>query len=393
MAGTIIESQLTDKSSSTVRCVLGTEENDAAIRSLLRNNPVRGEVSLSFEREPNYFQSTSVAGEKSQTVLTLERERLVGVGHCSVRNRYINGDIRRVGYLSDLRLDSSRQGRFDIIRRGYRFFEELHQVHPADFYFTSITADNSRSLRLLQRGLPGMPLYQSLTDFVTLLMPVPRHRKKTERLNRPAGSRLESKGVKIVSASENDASGLADFLNICAKQHNLAASWDEEMILSLQRHGLSLSDFQILLRGQKIIGCAALWDQRAFKQTVIRGYGRRLSMARPIFNFTAGLLGTPRLPAIGSTLANGYVSPLVLMSGEEQYLPDLVEMLLVVAANRNLEFITLGLTANDPCLAIVRKQFRCREYLSRLFQVRWKGRNSNDLNLNSHLILPEVALL
>lgn len=383
MAGTIIESQLTATPSSAIRFALATEEEDAAIRRLLRENPMRGEISVSFEREPNYFHSTQIANADDQTILAFEKGRLACMGRCSIRERYVNGEIHRVGYLSDLRLDSSAQGRFDILRRGYQFFRELHRDNPADFYFTSVTADNSRSLRFLQRGLPGMPIYEPLTDFVTLLIPVPRNAQKF--------ARPISKEIKIVSGSENYVPTLIEFINLQASRHNLATTWDKEIVQSLQQHGLPLSDFKILMNGTKIIGCAALWDQRRFKQIVIREYSRRLSFVRPLLNLAGGLLGTPQLPPVGSTLAHGFLSPLAVALDDEHSLLVLIESSLSIAANRGLEFLTLGFSANDPRLATARKQFRCREYKNRLFRVRWKG--SSRIILNDNLIFPEVALL
>ena len=106
MAGTIVESKLT-RPSSAVRFALATNEDDLSIRRLLRENPMRGAISVSFEREPNYFRGTEIAGADDQTILAFDRARLVCIGRCSVRYRYINGAIHRVGYLSDLRLDSA----------------------------------------------------------------------------------------------------------------------------------------------------------------------------------------------------------------------------------------------------------------------------------------------
>jgi len=69
-----------------------------------------------------------------------------------------------------LRLDAAYAGRFDILRRGYQFFRELQADAPADFYFTSIAADNERARRLLERGLPSMPRYEFIGEFVTVLL-------------------------------------------------------------------------------------------------------------------------------------------------------------------------------------------------------------------------------
>jgi hypothetical protein len=381
MAGTIIESQLT-RQSSAIRFALANEEDDAAIRRLLRENPMRGEISVSFEREPNYFHSTQIAGANDQTILAFEKGRLVCMGRCSIRNCYVNGEICRVGYLSDLRLNGSAQGRFDILRRGYQFFHELYQDNPADFYFTSVTTDNSRSLRFLQRGLTGMPIYEPLADFVTLLIPVPRCRNT---------ARLKSKGIKIETGSREILSALVDFLNTHASRHNLSAAWDEEKLLSLQNHGLKLSDFKILMNGTKIIGCVAVWDQRNFKQIVIREYCRSLSFVRPFVNFAAALFDTPKLPSVGSTLAHGFLSPLATAPDDKESLLALIESSFQTIADGGIEFLAVGFIANDPRLAIVRNEFRCREYKNRFFQVRWP--DSRRLALNNNLIFPEVALL
>jgi hypothetical protein len=393
MAGTIIESQLTARPSSAVRFALATEEDDAAIRRLLRENPMRGEINVTFEREPGYFHSLEIAGAADQTILAFENGRLVCVGRCSVRDLYLNDEVHRVGYLSDLRLDSSMQGRFDILRRGYQFFRELQHDNPADFYFTSITADNFRSIRFLERGLPGIPAYEPLTDFVTLLVSVPRNVQKLNRLNEQAMSRLKSKRIKFISVSKNHIHELIEFLNSQAHQCQLATFWDEEKLFSLEKHGLSLSDFKILMKDEKMIACTVLWDQRNFKQAVIRGYSRRLSFVRPLLNFAADLFNSPKLPPIGSTLAHGFLSPLAIALDDEQNLFALIELSLLTAANRGLDFLTLGFAANDPRLAIVRNQFNCREYRNRFFQVRWKGEDSIGITLNDNLIFPEVALL
>jgi hypothetical protein len=396
MAGTIIESQLASRPTSIIRFALATNEDDAAIRRLLRDNPMRGEISISFEREPNFFHGTHIAGAEDQTILAFEKKRLVCVGRCSVGERFINGAIRRVGYLSDLRLDHSVQGRFDILRRGYRFFRELQEDYPADFYFTSVSADNARSIRFLERGLPGMPLYERLTDFVTLLIPVPRRKHRLKQLKETALFRLKSANIEVTAGLEGSIYALVDVLNSEAKRFNLSAIWSEEGISSMQQNGLKLSDIAIFKRAEKIVGCAALWDQRTFKQTIIRGYSRRISLLRPLLNLAADCFGSTRLPAVGATLAHGFLSPLAVPLDDRPALLAIVESSFLAAANRGMDFLTIGFGAADPRLAVIRNHFRCREYRNHLFQVRWqseKNENSPRIQLNENLVFPEVALL
>jgi hypothetical protein len=284
------------------------------------------------------------------------------MGRCSIRRRYVNGVAKQVGYLTDLRLDASVQGRFDILRRGYKFFQTLQDSKPADHYFTSIAADNERSLRFLERGVPGMPHYEFISNFFTLLLPV---RRKLAARRRPPEI------TTVASGSEERLPEIVQFLNEQSKRYELAASWTTDDMLGLGHHGLPLSDFQLATDGTNVVGCAALWDQRNFKQTVIRGNSGRVLVARPWLNLAAKLFGTHRLPPIGATLAQAFLSPLAVAEGRDDILLTLLERALQQAATRGLEFLTLGFGAGNWKLAFIRNHYRCPEYQTRIYQVTW----------------------
>jgi hypothetical protein len=185
---------------------------------------------------------------------------------------------------------------------------------------------------------------------------------------------------------------LVSCLNLHAEQNQLATFWTEDDLLSLENFGLALSDFQVVLdKDNSVIACAALWDQRSFKQTVVRGYAPKISAARPLMNVFSKLFGTIHLPPIGSTLAFGFVSPVAICSDDSQLFPALIETLIPVAAERGLEFLTFSFAGNDNKLAAIHDQFRCREYRTRLYQVAWD--KSEEIILDSRPFLPEVALL
>ena len=246
-------------------------------------------------------------------------------------------------------------GRFDILRRGYEFFRELQTDNPADFYFTSIAADNAPARKFLERGLPGMPAYEFIGEFVTALLPV-KHRV-------PIRAGLETDNL--------DFNELLECLDKHGRDYQFAARWSARELSALQSLNLKADNFRVMRDGGRILACAALWDQRTFKQTVIRGYAPWLATARPAVNFAAGIIGTPRLPAVGSTLAHAFVSHLAVAPEKMDALIELVTKFGALAAERGIEFLTLGFAANDPRLAMIRRKFRCREYRSRIYVVRW----------------------
>ena len=126
---------------------------------------------------------------------------------------------------------------------------------------------------------------------------------------------------------------------------------------------------------------------------MIRGYTPRLALARPAVNFAARILGTTRLPAVGSTLAHAFVSHLAVGQENSDALIALVAKLRMLAAQREIEFLTLGFAANDPHLTLLRRKFNCREYRSRIYVVRWPGLGSSARELDGRCLGPEVALL
>jgi hypothetical protein len=357
-----------------IQFTLATEADDADIRRLLRENPMAGRISLSLEREPDFFTEARCPGSEHQTIVARDESRVVCAGTCSFRQRFVNGEPRRVGYLGGLRLDASMAGRFDILRRGYRFFHQLQRASPADFYFTAIAADNQRARKFLERGLPGMPRYESLGDFVTMLVPVPR------------GCRVAA-GVPPAATVEELLAVLDEHNRGC----QFAPGWTAEQLQALHPLGLRMENFRVLPAGGKAVACAALWDQRAFKQAVIRAYAPPLALARTWINFAARLRRRPGFPAAGSTLAHAAVSHLAAPADQPELVAGLIHSLFPIARSKGIEWLTLGFAAADPRLAALGGRFAVREYRSRLYRVRWPDLPGGILE--DRLPCPEIALL
>ena len=380
MAGAVFERQLKPPRSSRAQFDLANRGDDAAIRRLLRENPMPGAISLSLEREPDYFADAGLPGVEKQTVVARESGRIVCAGSCTVQSRFVNGEKRRVGCLAGLRVDGNAAGRFDILRRGYQFFRELQSGAPADYYFTSIAADNLHAREFLERGIVGMPVYEWIGDFVTVVLAVPRGKKKTDWL--PVG--------------ENSAAFMEEvcaFLNDQGGKRQLAPCWLVEELAALQSLGMRMDDFRIVQEEGRMNACAALWDQRCFKQTVIRNYAPWLARARPIINLAARVSRTPHLPPAGSTLAHAFVSHFVVAGDSPDYFRKCVDAMLATAQGANLEFITMGFASNDPSLALLDAEFRTRKYRSRIYMVRWPGIGRPASDLDGRILCPEVALL
>lgn len=363
----------------TTHFALATNADDADIRRLLRNNAMPGAVSLTFEREPDYFRGAAIAGAHDQTIVAFRNGRLVCMGRCAWRDCWVDGVPRRVGYLGELRLDAAARGRFGILRDGYRFFHALQRDRPAELYFTAIAAGNEHARRLLERGARGLPAYYFLAELETLLVAVPRRPRATS--------------LRIDTATPERLPDVLRLLNESARRHELATVWTADTLRSLALDGLPLNRFLIALDSGEIVACGALWDQRAFRQTVIRGYSRALTAARPLVNFAGRFLRAPRLPRVGSVLDHAFLSPLAFASGAEALLPDFIEAFLPLAEQAGAEFLTIALPPMDSQLPALRRRFSTRTWRSRLYRVDWPGEAPFGFGKRAAPFLPDVALL
>ncbi len=372
MGGTAADREL----SRNVRFAFADETHEADIRRLLRENSMRGTVSVTFEREPDYFLGAGLAGGKDQTIVAYEDGRLVCLGRCTRRECWVNGRPQEVGYLAELRLDHAARRRFAIVRDGYQFFRERQ---GDGLHFTSIASDNERGRRLLESGVRGLPRYDFLAELVTLMIAVPRH---------PRPSKL-----RVQSATEDDIPALLRLLIQYGRRHQLAAVWTDARLRSLAHHGLSHERFFLVREGGEVLACGALWDQRCFRQVVVQGYAGMLGTARPLLNATNRLTGRPPLPRPGVALAQVFLSPLAFVNGANDLLPEFIGAILRLAAASGIEWLTLGLPGGDVRLTALRRRFSTRTWASRLYRVRWPEQPAFESAAANARFLPEVALL
>jgi hypothetical protein len=342
---------------------LATPEDDPEIRRLLRENPMDGAIRVSLEREPDASLAAAVEGDRHATVVARDpgTGRIVGMGTRAVWNAFVNGEPRRLGYLSQLRVDRASRGRLRLLTAGYKVLGDLRKPDEAPFDLTSIIADNETARRLLGRGLPGLPTYRELSGFVTLVVPTLRPGRKKA-------------SVRIEPGQPERTSEIADCLERNRRRYQMAPFFSAEDLRSPERsRGLAPRDFRLALRNDRIVGCLALWDQGTFKQVIVRGYAPGLARWRPWINRLPRSLGIPRLPDPGEPLPHATISHVAVDQDDPEIFQALLESAHAEACARRYAYIVIGFAAGHPWLAWLEKRFRPRRYESRLYTVQWNG--------------------
>ncbi len=363
---------------------LATPDNEAQVRQLLRDNPLSGDLHLALQREPDAFHAAGVSGDRSDLILAYRRgeRQLLGTGGRFELDAFINGRATRLGYLGELRLDGGLKSRRALLIEGYREIRRLHDAGTVPYYLTTIVEANVSTRRLLEAGIADMPTYQPLEPLVTVTLPV------------AASARRASKLPTVDVASRADLPGIAGRLGKFGAAHQFCPEWREDVLRSPTRcRGLSPNDFLVQRDGDAIGGCLALWDQRAFKQTVLTGYARRIARLRPAFNVVAPLMRRPRLPKPGSTLQTAFLSHLAVNPGDERTLLSLVAGSCRLARQRGLDYVSLAMAERNPFVATLRRHFPVHSYVSILYVVYWDDGAKQAGALDDRLPHPEVAIL
>jgi hypothetical protein len=365
---------------------LAGRDDDERLRELLRRNPIAGQISVAFEREPSFAEAAAIEGDRHDAVVVRDpaSNQIAAMGTRSVRNVFVNGRRARLGYLGQLRIDETYRRRRDVLARGYAAIRALRREDELPFDLTSIMADNLPARRLLAAGLPGLPRYRPWARLTTLIIPV------AGRARRPRGRRH----LRIEAGSPSRLEEITDCLQRNYRRYQFAPRWTaDELRCPIRTPGLTPSDIYVGEQKGRIAGCLALWDQRRFKQAVVTHYAPNLRRWRPVINAVAPLIGSVRLPDEGQGLACAFASHVAADDDDPEVLHQLVARARRDARQRDLSCLLIGFASRNPLLDTVRRAFPHRAYETVLYFVEWHATDPAPTWLDGRLPHLEVAIL
>lgn len=339
-----------------------------------------GEVSLSFRREPSYFAACQLDGDKTQTIVCreLESNRIVGLGSRSVRERYVDGQVERIGYLSTLRLDKEHRRR-GLVARGFRFFKRVDQdikgSSRAKFYVTTIADGNSAAEQTLLGGRAGLPHYRRIATWNTYSISMRRCRTGP------------IPGVEIRPVLESELGMVIDYLNTFGATRNLFPVYCTEDFdpRAGTFRDMERSQLFVAWDGDEIIGTFGLWDQTAFKQVVVEGYSSWLRFCRPMYNAWASWKRDPKLPKPGEVLEH-VVGTLLVVRNDRADVADL----LVSKAHESFcstpTRLLLGFDSRSP-LSTSYAARASHEYTTGVYLVSWNPMQWKEYNTDRWIYL------
>ena len=389
MAGAAVAGAVVDRrpppAAGRFECGLAAPSDDAAIAALLAATSLPGEIRLSFERAPSPLAAGSIDGDVHQWLVARDRftGALAGVASRAERAVFVNGRPGRVGYLSQLRLDPACRHLRAVITAGLASCRGLHDRGDVPFHLLSVVAGGDRTRRLVATARAGTaPRLIRLATLRTFAL--------TTHVGPP---RREEAGLRIEAGHDAAMAEIVACLERHQPRFQLASRWAAADFRSDRTRGLQPTDFVVARRGARVVGCLASWDQRAFRQVVVRGYSRRLRLLRPGLNAVAPWIGLPHLPAVGEPLAFAYLSHVAVDDDDPAVFAALVRAQCRRARAAGLSHVVVAFVPGHPLFAAVPAIARHRAYDSDLFAAAWDGDVDAVAALDGRALHPEVALL
>jgi hypothetical protein len=353
-----------------------TDRDEPDIRRLLRENSMEGQMHISLEREPDAFAADFGLAKAQDFVVARDLATGEAIGICerAVHNCHINGEPRLMPYIGALRVAASHRNKIAIIKGGFAKLRTIVEAAgTSPFALTSIASENKTALRLLAKGLPGLPRYEAAGELSTCVLRASKTQTPTD----------------VIPPNE-----LADAANQWNAQHQFSQVWKASETEQLSAFGLASQSCLGVQASGVLCGSVGLWDQRKHRQAVVRRYPAILALARPLLSVFAGLTGRPPLPELGQAMNVAVASHFSWADGSETTFVRLINAALARAHHLGISAVAFGFATGGACHRLLRDKFpAAMEFRSTLFKVFWPEDAERQIKLDRRPVHPELGVL
>ena len=299
--------------------------------------PMNGQISLAMERSPNYFYGLDVQGNSSQAFVLkdIALNKIIGVASCGLRRVFCDGKEIEINFLADNRiLEEFRKNIF--FSKGLKFFEAklFDGKRPA---YMLVLNDNHLALDLFLS--PKMTKNRCIGNYQT---PAIYLNKKPKIIKH---------NYEIRRAKKSDLENLNEFIQQEGSKKNLFPIYDLSRELSTSYcKGLTIEDYFIVIENNEIKACAAIWDQRSFKQTRVCAYSKSIALSRVIYNFYQKLRCGFVLPPVGSLLNYFHLYTPLSYDNNPIFFNALIHEIYKEYYRSEFSYFLVGFDLRDPLL-------------------------------------------
>lgn len=373
---------------------LATEADAEEVLRIYECEEFDGKISVLYTRRPNPYLSLLKEGEKVIMPVIYDREtkQICGVGCCVIRVAYIDGAVKRTGYLTGLKILPEYRKRIPYIAQIYQFLYD--QTKPfVDYYYTTILIENVTVQKMLEKKRKNMPAYDLKGIYTVYCFKTGKKTVSKPYVLEQSSSVEQGNPIKRGNLVERGNAIEQDNLIEPDKTIDLEAFY--------KRYGkdweLFSPDFSLepcegktvyTLRTQEgeILAACTIWNQQEHKQYIVTRYGGYYKLLQYLpLNF----IGYPKLPKCNKTVNYACLHNLCVKNADVEITDYFIKK--IAEHEKSYDFLMLGLFETHPFVPLM-ERIKHIKYQSKFYEIIWE-KNEQSYKVDYSKIYIDVGLL
>ena len=318
-----------------------TPADNAALLELASACPMRGDIGLCSDREPDFFTLDRLEGETVRVAVVdgLSAHSIAGCVAVARRRSYVAGVSRDIAYVGDLKVHPAHRGGDVADALSIWACDACRDLGGEDIpVYITVLAGNAAMERRIEasRSIPNFARFATIrTHSIPFLW-----RRRSARED----------SLSIDFARAEDLEEMAGLWSRVAPARQLAPVHDADSLARwiAAAPGLGIDSYWVARRQGRIAGFVGLWDQSSFKQLRVTAYSPRLAAARLAINAVAPLAGATPLPPAGGIVRCLSGVHLCVPADDPAVMRALVLAMYDAMHGRGYSCLNIGLDARDP---------------------------------------------
>ena len=315
-----------------------TAADNEALLTLVRRCPMRGDISLIIERDPDFFGLSRARGDSLTFVVEIDGA-IVGCLGTWRRGAWLAGRPAEVCYVGDLRVDPDFRRRGVANQLAVKLRDYPDTLPPAPWLLATGAGNSAVAPVAAAFGAGGPPIAR-FTSWQLL----------------PVVQLKVSAGFDIGAAEQRDECELVTLLDDFYRSRDFAPVFGNGGLRQLIERSpdARLSDYLVARRGGRIVAAICVWDASSVKRTRVIGMPVWLRGLCAVGRGISNLAPMPPFPRQNTALHFRYIRHAAFAPGETQALKNLVRCAVNAARDRGDHFVLYTCVDDDPsCSAVV----------------------------------------
>lgn len=334
------------------------ESDNSEILEILEENPFPGNISMIYTRREKPVESFRKESEFCRLIVAVDKNssRIAGFGACVVHNCYIQGSVKKCGYLTGLRTREEYRKNIFLVCEAYREIKKVVEDFGVEICYTTIVEENSYAAKLFEKKRKIMPYYEKGGSYSVYSV--------------KSGMKPRiSRNYRFVKADQLSKEKIAEFYKKNSFEKQFYPEVTERMILENIDNSYGVVD----LNGE-ISAYAVVKDIRDVKQNIVTSYSKLYRFIK-FFNPLISIIGYPKLPEESRVLNYRTLSYWGVKKGEENAINFLIRNI-SAEYRKKTEFIVIGAESSSREFECIKK-VKGVEYRSMLYIVDFEQKDGS----------------